>query len=188
MSEHHALGEARGARRVHDHADVVGVGFGKALVVGRLGQDLAVVEPAVCAALQDDAVLHRRDVVAKGRDCLRVPASYEEDLRPAVVDHVAELVRPRPEVQGYEDGVKLGGGERDFDVLGAVDLQHGDPVACLDAKVRHRVGQPIYVRLQLGVGLASAFEYCRRPIRDDGRRYCQKIGEVHSLVSRLKRA
>jgi hypothetical protein len=76
----------------------------------------------------------------------------QPDLRLAVVDDVADLVRAPEEVDRDRDGADLRAGEIRLDELRAVAGDEQDRIAALHAAVEQRVREPVRQRVQVVVG------------------------------------
>ena len=147
----------------------------------RRAYEVVVEPPAVHGLFERHVVAHRVDIFRDGLHevCVTPPRDQHFWLR--VPDHVGQLVGPRPEGERDVDGVELRGREVGLDVLGAVDLQHGDAVAGSDAHAGKSVCEPIDAELKLLVADAPVAVDHRDAVRHDGCRYRQELGGVHPV-------
>ena len=126
VGEHGALGQARGARRVELHGDVVGRGGPSGIVGGMACQPRLVGFVARVGAEHDDlldaleAAFHLLEVSEK-------VGTHEEDLGLGVIDDIGHLGGRQPPVHGHVDDIGLAAPEEHLEVLGAVLVQEGDP-------------------------------------------------------------
>ena len=164
----HALGLARGARRVAERAGGVLVELGPREGRRHLGQQALVAEQAAHLAVGRHvlAVRHQHvglDGLESGGDLLdqRQEGRIEEQRRVlGVVGDVGDLLGEQPRVDGVADGADAGDGVVELEVAVAVPGQRRDPVAGLDAEPDQRVRQPADALARLGVAVAmeAAFD------------------------------
>ena len=178
-----ALGLGRRAARVEDEQRVLGVELlGRALGVGRLAD---LVEPDVAAVLHlavgvgvldDDDVLERLevahhlvDLLLDRRGLALAPRAVDGDQRLGLGELHALLDRVGREA-AEDDVVRRAdprAGEHRHHDLGDHRQVDPDDVALLDPEVLQRVGEPLDVAVQIGVGDVALLALLAAPVEGD---------------------
>ena len=158
----HALGQARGARRVElDH--VIIAPHGEAGIRGRLGVAPGWIEiPVLAVAVQRDDPLQvrqlRLDLVDHGVEFL----ADEQHLGAGVREDELHLRRRQPRVDAVHHRARLGAAEHHLVIDVRVLREITDPVVRLDAERKQAVGNLARALVEIGIGRHLAFEPQRR--------------------------
>ena len=181
VGEHYAFGEVGGAGGEHNDGGVGGVGLREVeLLRGGCPQQMFVAgEAGGGAGVQDNHPVLRHPEEVFFPQQLQIALADEQAGWAGDVQHLVQFVGLGAEVEGDIDGVKLGGGEVDFDAAVAVHLHHRHPVAGMHAQLGQRIGQPVDALGELFVVEFPPVEDDRRAVGDDGAGDGQQFGGVH---------
>ena len=153
VGEHRALRKPGRARGVQLHEAVVGcggVGHGIGFVRGQPGFVLVV------GAADADHPLDRRHLIAQLVHGTGELGPDEQQPRLRVVDHVDDLGRRQPEVHHRVGGAHLRAGQRQLQARRVVEVEHGHPVARLQAGCPLGCGVAAHPARQLGPSAVGA--------------------------------
>ena len=167
-----ALGSARGAGGVHDHAHVIEPDrLVDGVLAARLDQLLVAQGGAVRPGERDD-VARCPPVLQLGGRTARL-GSVDQDRGAAVRQHVGQLAHRQPQVERYEHRPQHARGEERLEKCGVIGSQVCDPVPLSHAELSQRGRQSQHPPVQLAVGELP-------PLVDDG----DALGALPSSTSR----
>ena len=98
----------------------------------------------------------------------QIPLADEQNPGAGDFQHLGQLFRLGPEVQGDVYGVQQGRGKVELNILVGVHLHGGHPITRFHAQVRQAVCQAVYPFLQLAVGERLLLEQERGTVGHDG--------------------
>ena len=139
------FGMARGARGVHDHADVV-VRQRHRRRHRRARRQRALVGAGRVLGIDLEQVLRQR------RGLLREALVVDQELGRRIAQDVVELRHGEPPVERQHDRAEPAAGELELEVFGAVGREQRHAVALADALRREPAGELVGAAMQLGIG------------------------------------
>ena len=152
MRQHHAFGQAGGARRIQLQHRVFGPRRHRVEGVRSAGKPVVETGQALVGAVGHHHLLQVRHGGAV--DQRQKAAVGQHQLGAAVVDDVAHLARRQAPVDRHAHGAQLGGGHGQQQCLDMELGQRGHPVARHDAHRDQAVGDAVAVAVDVGEGPA----------------------------------
>ena len=158
--ELHALGQRRGARGVEQVGDVLAAHGGLGAIDRRvvdglreLPQGLEAPRRVIGRAADAHDLLHARQRIAVAGErveglqvvVLEEAIDRDQELGVRMAEHVGELARRRPGVDGDHGAAEEGDGEIREDPLGPVAHEQADLVAAADAERVEALGEPAHL-------------------------------------------
>ena len=154
MGDHHTLGAGGGAAGVVEGEEVVLVDFHRHESLGRGGESLVVIQPAVLAAFEGDEVGDVGDLAADAVQGVEVIGVCADHAGTAVVDDIGEVVGVQAVVDRHGDGADLRHGVEGFELRRDVGGDVGDAVARADAELLQGGGPAVAPVEELAIGAA----------------------------------